>query len=112
MTRPLPAGDPRQFVQTNDTTMIANETRLWQPLRERFGWLVGVSYTRNRTSLTRTLGPVGFLYAATGVRNDVDEVTVYGEASTRIGEHLVASAGGRFTHSWLGGEGADISAPS
>ncbi len=35
----------------------------------------------------------------TGVRNEVDEVTVYGEASARLGEHLVASAGGRFTYS-------------
>jgi outer membrane receptor protein involved in Fe transport len=45
---------------------------------------------------------------ATGVRNDVDEVTVYGEASVRLAERLIASAGGRFTYSWLGGEGEDI----
>ncbi|MBS1239710.1 MAG: TonB-dependent receptor, plug, partial [Proteobacteria bacterium] len=104
-----PAGPARLFVQTNDTTMFANETRLWQPLRNRFGWLAGVSYTRNRTSLTRELGPPDMQAATTGVRNGVDEVTVYGEASARLGESIVASAGGRFTYSWLSGAGEDVS---
>src|SRR5690606_13737002 len=52
-----PNGLPRLFVQSNDTAMIANETLLWQPLGERLGWLLGGSYTHNRTRLTRTLGP-------------------------------------------------------
>ncbi|MBO9498039.1 MAG: TonB-dependent receptor [Novosphingobium sp.] len=104
----LPGGDPRLFVQNNDTTMIANETRLWRPLQDGLGWLVGASFTRNRTTLTRTLGPPGMPAPATGVRNEVDEATIYGEASARLGEHLVASAGARFTWSWLGGDGEDI----
>ncbi|WEK47777.1 MAG: TonB-dependent receptor [Candidatus Andeanibacterium colombiense] len=104
----LPGGDPRLFVQNNDTTMIANETRLWRPLEGGFAWLVGGSFTRNRTTLSRTLGPPGMPAPATGVRNEVDEATLYGEATLRLADQLVASAGGRFTYSWLGGDGQDI----
>lgn len=103
-----PDGPARLFVQTNDTEMFANETRLWQPLGEKFGWLLGASYTRNRTALTRTLGTVEVQTATTGVRNNVDEVTIYGEASLRVTERLIASAGGRYTNTWLNGEGEDI----
>ncbi|HEY6816621.1 MAG TPA: TonB-dependent receptor [Croceibacterium sp.] len=103
-----PDGPPRLFEQHNDTAMIANETRLWQPLGERFGWLLGASYTHNRTRLTRTLGPPDRQGAVTGVTNEIDEFTLYGEGSLRLGDGLVASAGARYTHSRLGGEGLDV----
>jgi iron complex outermembrane receptor protein len=105
----LPNGPPRLFVQHNGTEMIANETRLWRPIGDRFGWLVGASYTHNRTRLTRTLGSPGAQGAVTGVTNVIDEVTLYGEASFRLTEGLVASGGGRYTHSRLGGGGEDVS---
>lgn len=104
----LPDGDPRLFTQHNDTAMIANETRLWQPLGDRSGWVLGASYTHNRTRLTRTLGAPEQQGAVTGVTNLVDEFTLYGEGSLRLADGLLASAGGRFTHSQLGGEGEDI----
>lgn len=104
-----PEGPTRLFVQTNDTRMFANETRLWQPLQDSFGWLLGLSYTRNRTTLARTLGTVEIQTATTGVRNSVDEATIYGEASLRLTDRLIATAGGRYTWSWLNGEGEDIS---
>lgn len=105
----LPEGPLRQFRQSNSTRMFANETRLWQPARDRFGWLLGASYVSNRNTLTRSIGSPDTQAPATGVRNDVDEVTLYGEASWRVTENLVASAGGRFTYSWLGGAGEDVS---
>src|SRR5690606_9899330 len=92
-----------------DTAMVANETRLWQPIGDRCGWLVGGSYTRNRTRLTRTLGTPDAQGAVTGVRNVIDEFTIYGEASVRLAPGLVATAGGRYTHSRLDGEGLDVS---
>ena len=70
-----PDGDPRLFVQKNETDMIANETRIWQPLGERFGWLFGASFTSNDTKLTRTLGNPEMFASTTGVRNAVDEFT-------------------------------------
>jgi iron complex outermembrane recepter protein len=105
----LPNGSPRLFVQHNDTEMVANETRLWRPLGDRFGWVVGGSYTHNRTRLTRTLGPPDSQGAVTGVTNVIDEFTLYGEASFRLTDGLVATGGGRYTHSRLGGDGEDVS---
>jgi len=102
-------GDPpRLFMQRNDTKMVANETRLWKPLGNRWGWLVGASYTHNRTRLTRTIGPPGAQGAVTGVTNVIDEFTVYGEGSLRVMDGLTATLGGRYTHSRLGGEGEDV----
>jgi outer membrane receptor protein involved in Fe transport len=106
----VPDGSPRLFVQHNDTAMIANETRVWQPLGERFGWLLGASYTHNRTRLTRTLGPPDQQGAVTGVSNVIDEFTLYGEGSLRFADGLVATAGARYTHSRLGGAGLDVAA--
>jgi outer membrane receptor protein involved in Fe transport len=103
-----PGGPARLFVQDNRTAMIADETRLWQPLDDTFGWLFGVSYTRNRMLLKRKLGSLDLQTTTTGVRNTIDEVTGYGEASVRLFDKLVATAGGRITHSRLGGEGEDV----
>ncbi len=107
----LPGGAPRLFLQQNDTEMIANETRVWRPLEERFGWLVGVSYTHNRTELSRTLGSPEALDAVTGVTNIVDEITLFGEGSFRLTPGLIATAGGRFNRTRLSGRGEDV-APS
>lgn len=104
----LPDSEPRVFTQRNATEMVANETRLWRPLGERTGWLLGASFTHNRTRLTRTLGPPDAQGAVTGVTNVVDEVTVYGEASVRLAGALVATGGGRFTRTRLNGEGEDV----
>ena len=101
-------GPPRLFVQSNHSRMIANETRLWQPLGDRFGWLVGASFTHNRTQLDRTIGPPDAQMPTVGVENIVDEFTGYGEASLRIYPGLIATAGGRWTHSTLGGAGQGV----
>jgi outer membrane receptor protein involved in Fe transport len=105
----LPNGSPRLFVQHNDTRMVANETRLWRPLGDGFGWVVGGSYTHNRSRLTRTLGAPDAHGAVTGVTNVIDEFTLYGEASFRLTDGIVATGGGRYTHSRLGGHGEDVS---
>jgi outer membrane receptor protein involved in Fe transport len=103
-----PGGDPRLFVQHNDTRMIANETRAWQPLGERFGWLAGVSFTDNRTRLTRSLGAPDAQATTTGVLNTVTELTAYGETSVRLFGPLIAGAGARITRARLGGAGEDV----
>lgn len=104
----LPGDLPRLFAQANRTRMIANETRIWMPERGGFGWLVGASLTRNDTRLNREFDQSEDVSTVTGVRNTITEVTLYGEASLRVASHLVATAGGRFTHSRLDGEGEDV----
>ncbi len=103
-----PGAAPQLFEQRNETRMIANETRLWQPLTGDFGWLIGTSLVDNRTTLTRALGPEGAQLASTGVRNTVFEITGYGEASYRIAPALTLSAGLRATNVELGGAGEDV----
>ena len=88
--------------------MIANETRLWQPLGRRFGWLAGISLTENRTQLNRSLETDELSASATGVLNEVSEFTLYGEANARLFEGLIATAGARYTRSQLGGAGEDV----
>jgi outer membrane receptor protein involved in Fe transport len=126
-------GSPlRLFRQRNRTRMIANETRLWQPVGAGgFGWVLGTSIIDNRNTLTRafdtpapvadtgtpgTIGPGDFgggsggiaVAAATGVRNTVFEITGYGEASYRVLPALTLSAGLRVTNVEIGGAGEDV----
>lgn len=127
-----PGGLPRLFRQRNETRMIANETRLWQPVGENgIGWVLGASIIDNRNTVTRRLGDVGTagvaagiaesvavtsnaraLIAAiptsTGVRNTVFELTGYGEASYRLLPRLTLAAGLRLTSVELGGAGEDV----
>ncbi|MFM5885587.1 MAG: TonB-dependent receptor [Novosphingobium sp.] len=105
----LPDGPERLFVQRNRTRLFANETRIWQPLGRRFGWIAGVSYTHNNTRLQRELQASGAITPSTGVANSIDEITLYGEASARLFDGLVATAGGRLTWSTLDGSGEDVS---
>lgn len=104
----LPEGPNRVFAQTNHTRMIANETRAWGPERRGFNWLVGTSFTHNETTLRRSFEAEGIRSTATGVRNAIDEATLYGEASVRIKDKIVATAGGRLTWSRLSGAGEDV----
>lgn len=105
----VPGGPPRLFSQRNETSMIANETRIWQPVGEHFGWVLGTSVIDNRNTLTRALGLAGEPPAAsTGVENTVFEITGYGEASYRILPALTLAAGLRVTNVEIGGEGENV----
>ncbi len=104
----LPEGEARVFAQRNATSMIANETRVWRPMRNGFGWVVGGSFTHNRTRLSRSLGPVDAPAPVTGVTNSIDEATLYGEGSMQLVRGLTATAGARVTRASLAGTGEDI----
>lgn len=99
---------PRLFTQGNRTRMIAHETRIWQPEANGLSWLVGASFTHNRTTLSRRFDAMDLRTAATGVRNTIDEATLYAEVGWRLRPALTLTAGGRFTHSRLSGSGEDV----
>ncbi|ODU22909.1 MAG: TonB-dependent receptor [Sphingomonas sp. SCN 67-18] len=103
-----PHGPSRLFRQRNDTALISNETRLWRPMRDGFGWVVGTSLLHNRTRLSRALGPENLPTPVTGVTNRITEATLYGEASIALLPGLTALVGGRLTHARLSGGGENI----
>lgn len=99
-------GPPQSFQQDNHTTMVTSESRLWRPLSDRIGWVVGVSYTHNSTRLNRSLGPAGARLPTTGVTNRISEATGFAELSTFWSDAIV-TAGLRLTHSSLSGSAED-----
>lgn len=123
-----PGGVPRLFRQRGQTRMIANETRVWQPVdADGIGWVLGTSIISNRNTVTRRLGDLPALFAggpaatssdaralvaalptATGVRNTIFEITGYGEASYRLAPRVTLAAGLRVTTARLGGAGEDV----
>ncbi len=104
----IPDDTPRVFAQRNATMLIANETRLWRPMSRGLGWVVGTSFTHNRTRLSRSLGPLDAPAPVTGVVNRIDEMTLYGEGSVRLFPGLTATAGARATRATLSGTGEDV----
>ncbi|WP_233998569.1 TonB-dependent receptor [Erythrobacter sp. YT30] len=104
----MPDDEEVVFTQRNRTRMFAHETRLWRPMRDDIGWIVGVSLTDNRTNLTRAFERPDSENTSAGVLNTVFEATGYGEASVRFFNFLTVGAGLRATYSSLGGGGDDI----
>ena len=100
----------RLFVQRNETRMIAHETRLWQPIDDRFGWVAGLSLVDNRTQLNRSLQQMTLRAATTGVLNTVTEATIYAEGPLCLHEYLSATLGVRDSLVRLGGSAEDVSA--
>jgi iron complex outermembrane receptor protein len=105
-----PGGAAQVFRQHNSTDLVSNEARLWQPLGEHVGWVVGASITHNATRLDRALGPADAAAPVTGVDNRATEFTFYGEGSYRLTDWLSLTAGGRLSHASINGE-ADNAAP-
>jgi outer membrane receptor protein involved in Fe transport len=98
-----PAGPDRRFSQRNLTNMLASESRLWRPMRRGFGWVLGVSHTRNKTNIDRSFGAA----PVPGVTNRVKESTVFAEASVEPLRGLIATGGARYTRSRLTGGAED-----
>ncbi len=99
---------PEIFDQHNETRMLVSETRFWRPVRDGWGWVVGVSAIDNRNEQRRKFTQRATRRPATGVSNDVTELTFYGKLSVEPVEGLALGAGGRFTESRLGGQGQDV----
>lgn len=105
----LTNGPERLFRQRNRTDLFSAESRLSRPMDNGFGWVAGVSVVRNTTELTRSLGDPDMPLPSTGVVNRITEATGYGEVSIELRPRLTVTAGGRYSHVWLTGEGADVS---
>lgn len=97
------------FEQDNRTRMWVSETRLWRPVADGLGWVVGVSAIDNRSEQRRAFVGGQRRASATGVANRVTELTGYGKMSLEPLPGVLLSGGGRITRSRLGGAGEDVS---
>ncbi|PTQ08280.1 TonB-dependent receptor [Sphingomonas oleivorans] len=103
-----PDGPPSLFRQRNRTSLVSTENRLSRAMQDGLGWVVGTSFIHNSARLTRSLGSIGRPRPATGVRNEIDELTLYGEATVALRPGLALTGGGRITHARLSGAGLDV----
>jgi outer membrane receptor protein involved in Fe transport len=101
---------PQAFDQTSKIRMITSETRLSRRAEDGSGWLLGVSLLHNSAKLRREMGVAAMVAPAPGVSNEIDEATLFGEATIAPFEGLAISAGGRVTYSWLSGSAEDLPA--
>ncbi len=99
---------PAAYSQDNRIRMLTAETRLAQHDRDGMGWLVGASLLHNLGRVTRRMGTDFDRAALTGVRNQVDEYTLYGEGTIAPQQDFAITLGGRLTHSRLSGTATDV----
>ncbi|MEM8695440.1 MAG: TonB-dependent receptor [Pseudomonadota bacterium] len=101
-------GAPTIFDQERRILLVSTENRLARRIEDGFGWVAGISLLHNSVRTERLFGPPGNPMDATGVRNAINEGTVFAEASFRPVDRLTLTAGGRLTHARLSGEGIDV----
>ncbi|WP_420143502.1 TonB-dependent receptor domain-containing protein [Sphingobium sp.] len=122
------SGPPALFQQRNRVDIFSIENRVVRDLDNGLGWILGGSYLHSSSELRRSLtgygGPIfqptsiagipivglGTVATATGVRNTIDEATLFGEASFEPVRGLIATIGGRLTNSRLSGKALDTAA--
>ena len=92
------------YRQSTRGNMITGEIRLARNLPGGTGWLLAASLLHNDAKVQRETSLGGTSLDLTGVKNSIDEITVYGEGSVTVTGGLKATVGGRLTSSRLSGQ--------
>lgn len=96
------------YDQRNHINMLTAEARLARRGRNGQGWVVGVSLLRNEARVNRGMQFAITGSPLTGVRNQVEEATLYGEGTIEPIPRISLTLGGRLTHSKLTGDAQDV----
>ncbi|WP_243451024.1 TonB-dependent receptor [Sphingosinicella sp. CPCC 101087] len=96
-------GDPRVFIQENETTLIAAESRLSGTGGPLVDWVIGTSLVSNETQHRRQFGPVAGPELLPGVTNEVREAAAFGEARVALAPGITFTGGGRLAHALVSG---------
>jgi outer membrane receptor protein involved in Fe transport len=103
------AGDRiRQLRQHSRARAISNETRVWRPMKNGYGWLVGFSSIGHRYRVSRTIAEDGVEADLSGTENKVRETTFFGEFAAELAPKIEASIGARYTRTSLKGTGSHL----
>jgi iron complex outermembrane recepter protein len=102
---------PTLFTQKNDISLFSTEHRLSQDFASGGGgWMLGASYIKNVSRLTRTLTPATLSVPTPGVENRLSEWALFGEMTVGISQNIYVTAGGRFSSARLSGNAFDVPA--
>lgn len=99
------------YNQTNRSDMITAEARLAHNGPRGTGWLLAASYLRNEAETLRDVQSGGATTPLTGIANNAEELTAYGEATIAASESLQLTLGARLTHSRISGDALDAVLP-
>lgn len=103
------AGDIRQLRQHSKARAVSNETRLWRPMEDGYGWLAGFSTIVHRYKVSREIAEDGAIFDLSGAENRVRETTLFGEVGFELTPRIEATLGARYTLSDLSGSGEHLS---
>ena len=99
----------RKLGQRSKARAVSNETRVWRPMADGYGWLVGFSSIVHRYEVSRDLTEDDSTIDLSGVENRVRETTVYGEFGAELTPAIEATVGARYTVTKLSGSGEHLS---
>jgi outer membrane receptor protein involved in Fe transport len=108
---PMVGAPPAVFEQTSRIDMMTFEGRLARRGSDGTGWLVGASLLDNTARVNRQMDVAalgGLDMPLTGVRNKVDEATLYGELTVEPLRRVTVTLGGRVNRARLSGQATDV----
>ena len=109
--KPMVDAPPAVFEQTSRIDMVTIEGRLARRGPDGTGWVLGASLLDNIARVTRTMDVAAFGGPGTpltGVRNKVDEATLYGELTVEPLRRVTVTLGGRVNRAALSGQAKDV----
>lgn len=101
-------GAVRAFAQDNRIELISVEARLSGEGERLVDWVVGTSFVSNESRQRRRHGLAEDPDPIPGVRNEVQEMALFGEGRFRLAPGIIFTAGGRLAHSRVAGESLDV----
>lgn len=105
--RPAASAPIAAYSQANRISMVTGEVRLARRGANGTGWLVAASVLHNEARTNRRM-EVAFGTPLTGVSNQVEEATLYGEATVEPRDRFTLTFGARLTHARLSGTSEDV----
>jgi outer membrane receptor protein involved in Fe transport len=99
---------PAAFDETQKIRLLTHETRLSRTRADGSGWLAGLSFISDIGRIHRSIGDPAAPAMIAGVRNEITESALFGEATLNVLPRLAATVGGRITYAHLSGEPLDF----
>jgi outer membrane receptor protein involved in Fe transport len=107
-TEPLVSAATAAYSQANRISMVTGEVRVARRGINGTGWLLAASLLHNRAQTNRRMEVAPFDMPLTGVNNQVEEATLYGEGTMEPVDRFTLTFGGRLTHARLSGSSEDV----